>query len=110
MKRPADADVVASVRLRIGSSNGGKPSESVHRLPKRVWAFEAHFRRACGAKIRGTRTTKIARGIGHEWSVTVNSGPIASLQLRIEQRLADMTSNRIVGDWRLDRRISIGDD
>ncbi|HEY5272774.1 MAG TPA: RES family NAD+ phosphorylase [Acidimicrobiales bacterium] len=35
---------------------------------------------------------------------------VAALQVPDDIRLADLTNNRIVGDWGLDRRISVGDD
>jgi hypothetical protein len=41
---------------------------------------------------------------------TVDARAMAAIQLPQAQRLADMTSPVIVGEWQLDRRISIGDD
>ena len=35
---------------------------------------------------------------------------IATVQLRENLKLADMSSRRILGEWQLDRRISVGDD
>ncbi|MGB9113638.1 MAG: RES family NAD+ phosphorylase [Acidimicrobiales bacterium] len=41
---------------------------------------------------------------------TLAARNLAELEVAVEQRLADMTNPVIVGEWGLDRRISVGDD
>jgi hypothetical protein len=89
--------------------------EDLHGYPCRSrWVRKRDRRRLLGTCYTGTdEITAVMEAFGDLPVITqgaIDARAMASIQISRTQRLADMTSPTIVGQWRLDRRLSVGHD